>query len=338
MTTTLHRILKGAERTFQFLKRIDMCTLGSNQPNQDTWTITQTGNRLLLGVFDGHYTKHTSHYLSQTVPQLPLLDAHSELLELDQKLIHALFDNPIAKMSLRDIKNIPIQKRSELMQLHQHALSGSCALVCILEDSNLQVHNLGDSRALLVHRGLCRQLSHDHQLSNPDELERVLAEHPKEPQAAYRPHPQSPLRVLGGLMPTRAFGDARFKWSIRQQAIVDALIDNLKIPSHSWLRPDCLYTPPYISSEPQSFYHDLQDEQYLILASDGLFDFLSNRQIAEEIKQWHKDDGGYDNLATYLVRQALGHEKRAMHLLHLDPRESRWHRDDMTVIVIHLQS
>jgi pyruvate dehydrogenase phosphatase len=139
-------------------------------------------------------------------------------------------------------------------------------------------------------------------------------------------------RVLGGLMPTRAFGDSRYKWS---RDIQD------KLNSHGLLRkstPIHLLTPPYVIAEPIVTFHKLQKgDKYLVMATDGLYDEISNEQVMHCIQTSDKND----NLATNLIRIALGdgnskNYQRISKLLTIPPPETRKHRDDMTIFVARI--
>ena len=90
------------------------------------------------------------------------------------------------------------------------ALSGTTACVAHLCQGVLHVANLGDSRALLGvqepdGRWSALPLTQDHTAHNPDELHRILGEHPPSERRTVVRHD----RLLGMLMPLRAFGDVR---------------------------------------------------------------------------------------------------------------------------------
>lgn len=100
------------------------------------------------------------------------------------------------------------------------ALSGSCALLAYLDTRARMLHIActGDSRAVMgtydpsASGGKWRVdvLSEDQTGRNPNEVERMRTEHP--PSEIDTVIQRG--RVLGGLEPTRAFGDARYKWPV----------------------------------------------------------------------------------------------------------------------------
>uniref|UniRef100_A0A1I8GKH0 PPM-type phosphatase domain-containing protein n=1 Tax=Macrostomum lignano TaxID=282301 RepID=A0A1I8GKH0_9PLAT len=171
-------------------------------------------------------------------------------------------------------------------------------------------------------------------------------------------------RLLGELMPLRAFGDIRYKWSadlLRTRRPPAAAARHLQ-PCRSY------YTPPYLTAEPDFATQQITgDDRFLILASDGLWDHLppedavaivgaaidsgafgigggggSSGSDAEEVTESGRSGA---NLATLLVRAALGGQKRGdsepseamiTQLLSAPANVARYYRDDITVAVLLL--
>ncbi|CBI31627.3 unnamed protein product, partial [Vitis vinifera] len=115
---------------------------------------------------------------------------------------------------------------------------GSTAVVAIVTPEKVVVSNCGDSRAVLCRNGVAIPLSSDHKPDRPDELLRIQA-------AGGRVIYWDVPRVLGVLAMSRAIGDN--------------------------------YLKPYVISEPEVTTWDRSPEdECLILASDGLWDVVSN--------------------------------------------------------------
>ncbi|TVU00864.1 hypothetical protein EJB05_53712, partial [Eragrostis curvula] len=125
---------------------------------------------------------------------------------------------------------------------------GSTAVVAVVEDRRVVVANCGDSRAVLCRGGgggepAAVALTSDHKPDRPDELERIEA-------AGGRVIFWEGARVLGVLAMSRAIGDG--------------------------------YLKPYVSSVPEVTVADRTDaDECLILASDGLWDVVSNEAACE---------------------------------------------------------
>lgn len=88
-------------------------------------------------------------------------------------------------------------------------------------------------------------------------------------------------RVLGGLEPTRAFGDAVYKWS---RDVAYKLRENFFGRSPSPL----LKTPPYVTAEPIVTTTKVSPEKgdFLVLATDGLWEMLTNDEVVGLVGQW----------------------------------------------------
>ena len=163
------------------------------------------------------------------------------------------------------------------------AYSGSCALVSYYhsDSQQLKVACTGDSRAVLGRRSSVGKweataLSKDQTGKDEEEVIRLQAEHPNEPGMI------KDGRLLG-LAVTRAFGDSRWKWSreLQQQA------------KKRFFGPDIiepLLTPPYLTAEPVITTTIIEPEKgdFVIMASDGLWDNLTSEQAVDLVGRWLK--------------------------------------------------
>lgn len=190
------------------------------------------------------------------------------------------------------------------------ALSGSCAQMVYIDSArrDLYVATTGDSRAVAGYwderagRWEVEALSIDQTGRNPDEVRRLQREHPADEQ-------QSVIqrgRVLGGLEPTRAFGDGRYKWDRNTQArLIEAFLPNRQSARGP---PKALQTPPYVTAEPVVEWRKIpigheehappdslvaaasegltslsgststRELRFIIMATDGLWDLMSNQE------------------------------------------------------------
>ncbi|XP_073131566.1 probable protein phosphatase 2C 8 [Henckelia pumila] len=118
------------------------------------------------------------------------------------------------------------------------ATTGSTAVVAVVGEEELVVANCGDSRAVLSRGGVAIQLSDDHKPNRPDELERIE-------NSGGRVINWNGQRILGVLATSRSIGDE--------------------------------YLKPYVIFEPEVRIARRTDlDEVLILASDGLWDVVSN--------------------------------------------------------------
>jgi serine/threonine protein phosphatase PrpC len=120
---------------------------------------------------------------------------------------------------------------------------GSTAVVAVVGSSQIIVSNCGDSRVVLSRGGHAIALSVDHKPERDDEMTRIEA-------AGGRVIQWNGYRVFGVLAMSRAIGDH--------------------------------YLKPYLISDPEvTFTQRTDEDECLILASDGLWDVLSNEEVCE---------------------------------------------------------
>ncbi|KAF0931326.1 hypothetical protein E2562_004475 [Oryza meyeriana var. granulata] len=131
------------------------------------------------------------------------------------------------------------------------AIIGSTAVVALLVRDRLVVANCGDSRAVLCRGGSPIPLSFDHKPDRPDEKARIEA-------AGGRVVYLNGARVRGILAMSRALGD-------------------------KYLKPEVICEPDITITE-----RTIEDE-CLILASDGMWDVISNETASDVARQCLED-------------------------------------------------
>ncbi|KAM7522342.1 hypothetical protein LguiA_012244 [Lonicera macranthoides] len=175
---------------------------------------------------------------------------------------------------------------------------GSAAVVSVLTPDKIIVANCGDSRAVLCRSGKAIPLSVDHKPDRPDELKRIEAE-------GGRVIYWDCARVLGVLALSRAIGD--------------------------------IYLKPYVSCEPEVTITDRTDEdECLILASDGLWDVVSNETVCGVARMWPKGKTPAGRGSESSVDSVKNLEYDASMLL-TKLAMSRRSSDNISVVVIDLR-
>ncbi|KAK7901572.1 hypothetical protein WMY93_018341 [Mugilogobius chulae] len=207
-------------------------------------------------------------------------------------------------------------------------------------------------------------LTNDHNAQNPDELQRIMGEHPRSERRTVVRHD----RLLGLLLPFRGFGNMRFKWSPEMLSLVSEKRQDMMLPPH-------YLTPPYLSAEPEVTLHRISSrDKFLVLATDGLWELMHRQTVVQLVAQQltglqyqrplvpgaGMTLGGLQkllverrgrvqavledhNAATHLLRHALGDDgygavapNRLVKMLSLPPDLARRYRDDITITVILL--
>eukprot|EP00730_Choanoeca_flexa_P001039 TRINITY_DN10456_c0_g2_i1.p1 TRINITY_DN10456_c0_g2~~TRINITY_DN10456_c0_g2_i1.p1 ORF type:complete len:494 (+),score=133.75 TRINITY_DN10456_c0_g2_i1:51-1532(+) len=322
---------------FQGITEIQTAWLNSNEPMEDrhsTHTLNQHG--VLLGMFDGHSGFEASDaasiflasYVNNALTPLDV-DATEDKVEAALKQAFVSFDKDLTET----VPNMALESKNPTLveNFVQPAMAGSCACVALVHPTGVYVANTGDCRAVL---GMANGsgttpviLSHDQTGETPSEVERLRKEHPGEPNVVARG------RILGGLQPSRAFGDSRYKW------------DPAKLTEVGIRPPKRSTTPPYVTAEPEVLFHPHQDKnRFLILATDGLWDVVNPDEAVEVVDQAVREGADALSAAGKLVRYALQRYAKFSNvgsveaLLRIQAPESRNYRDDITVMVTFLDS
>ncbi|CAN6337404.1 unnamed protein product [Urochloa humidicola] len=131
--------------------------------------------------------------------------------------------------------------------------AGSTAVVAVVGPTSVVIASAGDSRAVLSRGGVAVPLSVDHKPDRPDELERIQA-------AGGRVIFWDGARVLGVLAMSRAIGDG--------------------------------YLKPFVTAEPEvTVTERTGEDECLILASDGLWDVVSNEMACDVVRACFRSNG-----------------------------------------------
>ncbi|TGZ83652.1 protein serine/threonine phosphatase 2C [Ascodesmis nigricans] len=285
--------------------RYDVVQIPSNDPIEDDHVekiIEVPSNNtddptdwMFWGVFDGHSGWTTSAKLRQvligfvarelnatykdalvtkSLPTPEKIDAaiKSGFLKLDHEIVHGSVE-----------KVLKTSSKVVAAETLAPALSGSCALLAFYESRSqqLRVAVTGDSRAVLGRRNptsgkwVATPLSVDQTGSSPSEEARLRAEHPNEQYVVHNG------RVLGGLEPTRAFGDAWYKWTQEVQM-------KLKMDYFGRTPNPRLKTPPYVTAEPVVTTTKIEPENgdFVVMATDGLWEMLTNEEVVGLVGKW----------------------------------------------------
>lgn len=212
--------------------------------------------------------------------------AAGELTPSQEAIDHAIktgflkLDDDIVNQSVQKV--LQANNKIAAAELLAPALSGSCALLSFYDSKSelLRVACTGDSRAVLGRRSgsgnwTATPLSVDQTGSNPDEAARLRKLHPNEP------HVVRNGRILGSLEPSRAFGDASYKWTREISQ---------KLKQHFFARSisPILKTPPYVTAEPVITTTKIQPEKgdFVVLATDGLWEMLTNEEVIGLVGKW----------------------------------------------------
>ncbi|KAL5074579.1 hypothetical protein RYX36_013563 [Vicia faba] len=178
---------------------------------------------------------------------------------------------------------------------------GSTAVVAIVCSSHIIVSNCGDSRAVLCRGKEPMPLSVDHKPNRDDEYARIEAAGGKVIQ--WNGH-----RVFGVLAMSRSIGDR--------------------------------YLKPWIIPEPEvTFLPRAKDDECLILASDGLWDVMTNEEACDlarrRILLWHKKNGSE---LSSVRGEGIDPAAQAAAEYLSNRASQKGSKDNITVIVVDLKA
>ena len=263
-------IIKGNKVVKKIYKIESICQVGYSGPgiikyNQDNFfvynNLNDENNKLFIGVCDGHgiLGHDVSKYLISHLPS-----NLNKALKKTRKYIRD--KNNLNKT----MKEVFIKTNNDLCRndLIDTQFSGSTCVTIILTKNKIISANVGDSRAVM---GRCINgewinidLTKDQKPDNPEEKARIIKKGGRiESYKDENGNDFGPKRVwlknadIPGLAMARSFGDE-----------VAASVGTI--------------------SEPEIEYFDItEDDKFIILASDGIWEFISSKECVNIVKDYY---------------------------------------------------
>ena len=255
-----------------------------------------------FAVYDGHGGSEASAFLSKTL-HVRLAD---KLKELSPAIKTSSATGDTQRLLVEMLKSVFSATDDEYIRTSEFAQHGSTATTALLVGNWLFCANTGDSRTLLCRDFKPMPMTTDHKPSREDEAARIRA------AGGFVIN----NRVMGELAVSRAFGDADFKKGI--QSIIEeegAPNAGLEMENQDW-------DQPLIVAEPDVEVAELScEDQFLLLACDGLFDVFSAEDIVDFIKKDMAEHGDTQRCCQNLTYEAI---------------RKRNSRDNVSVILIIL--
>lgn len=281
-----------------------------------------------VGVYDGHGGPEAARFINNR-----LFD--------NIKAIHgAEFTSDNEGMSADVINRAFLATEEEFLSLvrqqwsiqPQIASVGSCCLVGIICDGLLYTANAGDSRVVLgrldstFNEVKAVQLSAEHNASYQSVRDELHSLHPDDSQIVVLKH--MVWRVKGIIQVSRSIGDAYLKRAEFNRA---PLLQKFRVrePFHK----------PILKAEPSIVVQKLYPEdQFLIFASDGLWEHLSNQEAVDIVNNCPRNGSARKLVKAALREAAKKREMRYSDLKQIERGVRRHFHDDITVIVLFLDS
>lgn len=232
----------------------------------------------LLGVFDGHGGTECPSFMADELPGIirkSIVDASSR---------------GVCKMSLAQILHESFIKADKEWLRCAHDVSGTTATVMLFEGGGesrngkergpglVSLASTGDSRAVLCRGNAALELTIDHKAGACDIIARIAQSGGFVDKG----------RVMGSLAVGRALGDSHLKKG-----------KNLKKGPWSGPEEALIPDPDVISFVPRRCGLREEDDHFVIIASDGLWDVMSNQEAVDKVNEQATkicEQEGYGNL------------------------------------------
>lgn len=231
-------------------------------------------NGTFVGVYDGHGGPEASRFINDNLFR-NLKKFASEHQEISTNVIKKAF-------SATEDSFLALVKKQWLSK-PQIASVGSCCLVGVLCNGLLYVANVGDSRVVLgrseraTKEVIGIQLSTEHNAGIQSVREELRSLHPNDSQIVVLKH--KVWRVKGLIQVSRSIGDAYLK---KAEFNREPLLSKFRLPEP--------FLKPILSSEPTISVHKLHPgDKFLIFATDGLWEQLSNQEAVDIVHNYPRN-------------------------------------------------
>ncbi|KAK7343246.1 hypothetical protein VNO77_11845 [Canavalia gladiata] len=276
-----------------------------------------------VGVYDGHGGPEASRFVNEH------LFKNIKKLTSDNQGMSA---DVINKAFLATEEEFLSVVEKQWVHKPQIASVGSCCLIGIVCNGELYIANAGDSRAVLgtldeaTKEIKAVQLSSEHNASLESVRQELRSLHPDDPQIVVMKH--KVWRVKGLIQVSRSIGDAYLKKAEFNKA---PLLPKFRISGP--------FEKPILKAEPAILVQKLYPEdQFLIFASDGLWEHLSNQEAVDIVQNYPRNGVAKKLVKTALCEAAKKREMRYSDLKKIDRGVRRHFHDDISVIVLYLDS
>ncbi|KAL4354193.1 hypothetical protein GQ457_06G008060 [Hibiscus cannabinus] len=276
-----------------------------------------------VGVYDGHGGPEASSFINDNL----FRNFKSFVSENQDMSI-----NDLRKAFLATEDKFLSLVRKQWLVKPKMASVGSCCLTGVICNGLLCIANAGDSRVVLGRsvRGtkevMAMQLSTEHNASSDAIRDELRSLHPDDQQIVVMKH--KVWRVKGLIQISRSIGDAYLK---KAEFNKEPLLPKFRLPEP--------FQKPILSAEPSLLVHKLHpDDQFLVFASDGLWDQLSNQEVVKIVQTSPRNGIARRLVKAALKEAAKKREMRYSDLNKIDRGVRRHFHDDITVIVVFIDS
>ena len=343
--------------------KITALQLEANDPCEDKYFINEIAisnkKGYIMSIFDGHGGWVLSQYVNLLLYPYFIEAYYSKTnLELNEenKIIYSL--NTSLNRIEEEFKLISFLNYFEGNKKYKNL--GTCALIAIILDNKLYMANLGDSKARLFikeknnanakidynYNYKYKKVSKVFNCRKKEEQKKLREKWPNIDNI-YQCKREKVCYVKGRLQPTSSLGDFYLKNKFYS-------LNLKKIDNDKYIKKEIKnYEGPFIESIPDIKVFNLEEnDNYLIIGSDGLWDYLTSKEISKLLNEFIQDKNkefeenkiyyNSDKIAYGLMKKVV--EKSAKKH-NLDPfslmdiplgKKLRRIHDDITIIICDL--
>ncbi|CAD5192874.1 unnamed protein product [Musa acuminata subsp. malaccensis] len=254
-----------------------MAVVQANRVLEDQSRIESGPFGTFVGVYDGHGGPDAARYVCDH------LFAHFRVCQVNSCCLDAEISSGPQGVTCDGIQRAFLATEESFIALVSQlwntrpdiATTGSCCLVGVVCQQTLYVANLGDSRVILGKKVgstgeiAAISLSNEHNANVDAVRQELQAQHPNDPQIVILKH--GVWRIKGIIQVSRSIGDAYMKHSQYNREPIN--------PKFRIAEP---MNMPILTANPSIMFHHLeQSDSFLIFASDGLWEHLSDQKAVE---------------------------------------------------------
>eukprot|EP01124_Arcella_intermedia_P000167 TRINITY_DN10084_c0_g1_i1.p1 TRINITY_DN10084_c0_g1~~TRINITY_DN10084_c0_g1_i1.p1 ORF type:complete len:414 (+),score=80.44 TRINITY_DN10084_c0_g1_i1:28-1269(+) len=288
-----------------------------------------------LAVFDGHGGKQCAHFCSENI----------------SKVITKFFKKKDPRDFPKMLEKLPkvlLKLEDKWMEHTNHDTSGSTALILIYFESHIYLINVGDSRAVYIPNDLqsIHSMNIEQTVEYPGEVERL---HLKAKACGYV--------HLDSLNNANLEENNIFQYSFERDpktqnisklcVVVPKKLNKKYKKDTSMVRIAVSSTVgdarfgPILSPNPSIFHQHLPSKGLFLLATDGLWDVMSNDQVLEFLKNLYAHFNPSLSMLNELSREGM---ETFVRLIQVKLTREAWAkygvsenmRDDITLVVAYL--
>lgn len=247
------------------------------------------------GVFDGHAGAFSAQFLRDELYKDCLSALEEGALLLSDNLHEA--EEALSRAFLQTDKRLI--SRLESSKVVEEAESGSTATVLFARPDRLVLAYVGDCRAVLSRNGKAEDLTSDHRPFGREK--KAFAEIKRIQEAGgWVTHG----RLCGTLSVSRAFGDIPFKLKTQKQRMLDSGIVEKRWNDRFAAEKNV--DGEWLIATPDTTSMLLQDEvEFIIVASDGLWDSLKSADAVNFVRKRLKEHGDVQRATEEVGQEAL---------------------------------